>query len=116
MTNSIVVEWYPAGEYSPFPDKEAPEWAFSSHEEFKEWVQGYVCVHCLVDFLDFTGREPETLKEWLGMGCGCEIGVTDESGMIRWDDKMIKTEETVTALNEYREERNDNHKDDTPWG
>jgi hypothetical protein len=104
MDNKITVEWYPAGEDSPFPDPKAIEWAFNSHEEFKEWVQGYVCVHCLVDYLGFRGKEPETLKDWLNMGCGCEIGITDESSMINWNAPMIKTDEVKQILKEYREE------------
>lgn len=104
---SIVVEWYPSGEDSPFPDPKTTEWEFGSHKEFKEWVQGYVCVHCLVDFLDFTKREPETLKDWLNMGCGCEIGVTDTDNIIKWDDKMTKTDAVKVLLDEYRKEMND---------
>jgi hypothetical protein len=103
MNSKITVEWYPYGEASPFPDSTATEWEFSSHEEFKEWVQDYVCVHCLVDFLDFTKREPETLKDWLGMGCGCEIGVTDQSNIINWDALMNKTDVVKQTLKEYSE-------------
>lgn len=99
----IVVEYYPAGEPSPFPDSSAREWTFDTHEQFKDWVQGYVCVHCLVDFLEFTGKEPVTLHDWLHMGCGCEIGVTDENNMINWDDPMIMTEKARTELDNYKQ-------------
>jgi hypothetical protein len=90
-SKSIVVEYLPAGEHSPFPD------------EFKQWVQGYVCVHCLVDYLEFRGKEPETLAHWLDMGCGCEIDVADEHNMINWDDKMEKTEKIRTELDNYKQ-------------
>lgn len=102
MNSKITVEWYPAGEDSPFPDPKATEWTFNSHQEFKEWTQGYVCNYCLVDFLEFTGKEPETLKDWLSMGCGCEIGVTDENEIIYWEDKMNMTEEQRLALDEWK--------------
>jgi len=104
MDSKITVEWYPAGEDSPFPDNSATEWNFVSHEEFKEWVQGYVCQHCLIDFLDFRGKEPETLKDWLDMGCGCEIGITDNGKIIKWDDQMKKTEAVQLLLDEYKKE------------
>lgn len=98
----IVVEYLPAGEKSPFPDPDQITWEFKTHQEFKEWVQDYVCVHCLVDFLDFRGKEPETLSDWLDMGCGCEIDVIDESNLIQWDDLMHKTEEVKTILEDYK--------------
>ena len=98
----IIVEYLPFGEPSPFPEPDKCTWEFKTHQEFKEWVQGYVCVHCLVDFLDFRGKEPETLADWLNMGCGCEIEVTDDSNLINWDDKMIKTDEIKSVLEDYK--------------
>lgn len=102
-SKSIVVEYLPAGEHSPFPDPEKTTWSFNSHDEFKQWVQGYVCVHCLVDYLEFRGTEPETLAHWLDMGCGCEIDVADEHNMINWDDKMEKTEKIRAELDNYKQ-------------
>lgn len=99
----IVVEYYPAGEKSPFPDTNAAEWTFNTHEEFKQWVQGYVCVHCLVDFYDWHRKDPTTLADWLAMGCGCEIGVTDENNMINWDDKMIVPENYAKMRDDHIE-------------
>lgn len=102
-SESIVVEYYPAGEPSPFPDPSVTEWQFKTHDEFKRWVQGYVCIHCLIDFFEFTGKEPETLHDWLHMGCGCEIGVTDDSNLIDWDDKMVKSDDYHKALDDYKQ-------------
>lgn len=99
----IVVEYYPAGEPSPFPDSTAREWSFASHDQFKDWVQCYVCVHCLIDFFEFTGKEPVTLEDWLEMGCGCEIGVLDPQNLINWDDKMAYPESYPEQLQNYKE-------------
>ncbi len=84
----IIVEYYPAGEASPLPNGETVH-LFKTFEDFKEWVQSYVCIHCLVDFYDFYDNAiPSTLKDWLDMGCGCEIGVEDPNDLIDWDSKM----------------------------
>ena len=99
----IVVDFYPAGERSPFPDSSKTQWSFATHEEFKQWVQSYVCIHCLVDFYDFNQKDPETLHDWLDMGCGCEIGVTDEQNMINWDDKMIVPDNYVKMRDDHIE-------------
>ena len=99
----IVVEYYPCGEPSPFPDPNEKEWVFESHEDFKSWVQGYVCVHCLVDFNEFVGRKPETLKDWLHMGCGCEIGVTDVDNTVNWEDRMILPDNFEQVLDDYQQ-------------
>jgi len=102
MTNgSIVVEYYPAGEKSPFSDPDKTMWTFETHEQFKQWVQGYVCVYCLVDFTSFNSRRPETLHDWLEMGCGCEIGVTDESNLIVWSDTMVLPANFEDELQEH---------------
>jgi hypothetical protein len=100
--SEILVEYLPYGEASPFPDPTQNVWRFETHKDFKEWVQDYVCLHCLVDFLDISGKEPESLSDWLQMGCGCEIGVTDEHNMIKWDDKMEKTEYVQSELDNYK--------------
>lgn len=99
---SIIVEYLPVCEKSPFPNPTQDKWEFKTHQEFKEWTQGYVCVHCLVDFLDFRGKEPETLNDWLDMGCGCEIEVIDESNLIQWDDVMYKSDEVKLTLEDYK--------------
>ena len=100
--SEILVEYLPWSEPSPFPDPTQNVWKFENHKDFKEWVQEYVCEHCLVDFLDFRGREPETLSDWLDMGCGCEIEVTDKSNLIHWNDQMIKTDHIKSVLEEYK--------------
>lgn len=99
----IVVEYYPAGEKSPFPNPDVNEWIFETHDDFKQWVQGYVCTSCLVDFLEFRGFVPETLADWLDMGCGCEIGVTDEDKIINWEDRMTLPDNFQTELYNYRQ-------------
>jgi hypothetical protein len=102
MTNgSIVVEFYPAGEKSPFPNPDVSDWTFNSHDELKQWVQDYVCIHCLVDFYDSHQKDPETLDDWMSMGCGCEVGVTDDSNMINWDDRMIVPKEYPKMRDDY---------------
>jgi hypothetical protein len=84
----ITVTYGPAGEASPLPNGKS-EYTFTGFEAFKDWVQGYVCVHCLVDFY-YCNRNtaPSTLKDWLEMGCGCEIYIEDPNDMIDWDIKM----------------------------
>jgi hypothetical protein len=84
----ITVEYYPAGEKSPLPNGDATH-SFETFDDFKAWVQSYVCIHCLVDFYEFSnGKVPTTLEHWLDMGCGCEIGVGDPNNMIDWDSQM----------------------------
>ena len=100
---TIKVEYYPAFEKSPLPNPDEMEWEFQTFEEFKDWVQGYVCVHCLIDYEDLTGEQPTTLKHWLEMGCGCEIGITDESNMIDWNAKMEYPKGYEEARQDYRE-------------
>lgn len=100
---TIKVEYYPAFEKSPFPNPDVSEWEFESHEEFKEWVQGYVCVHCLIDYEEWTGKQPTTLGHWLHMGCGCEIGVDDTDNIIDWDDEMEYTETYLTERKKWSE-------------
>jgi len=87
----IIVEYYPAGEASPLPNGSRTH-SFSTFDAFKEWVRNYVCIHCLVDFKEFAGRNPETIGDCLDMGCGCEIGITDETNMIVWNTKMALPE------------------------
>lgn len=83
----ITVDYYPAGERSPLPNgKETYD--FNTFQEFKDWVQSYVCVHCLVEYQELENEEPSTLSHWLEMGCGCEIGIEDPKDMIDWDAKM----------------------------
>lgn len=84
----IIVEYYPSGEQSPLPNGERM-YKFDTFIEFKQWVQNYVCVHCLVDFYDFNEVVPSTLEHWLDMGCGCEIGIEDQDNIIDWNALMV---------------------------
>jgi hypothetical protein len=88
----IAVTYLPAGEVSPLPGG-LKSYAFIDFDEFKNWVQDYVCVHCLVDFKEFTGKDPITIADWLEMGCGCEIDIEYDEGDIDWDSKMILPKE-----------------------
>jgi hypothetical protein len=83
----IIVEYYPAGENSPLPGG-SREYEFETFSSFLHWVGQYVCINCLVDFTTFHEEEPKTLADWLDMGCGCEIGITDSNDMIFWDTEM----------------------------
>ena len=96
----IQVEYYPAYEGSPLPDGNKC-YNFETFESFKDWVQSYVCRACLLDFKDCAGRNPETIKDWLEMGCGCEIGVTDDTNMIDWNSKMVLPENFEELLDEH---------------
>lgn len=100
----IEVEYYPVFLIaSPLPNKEK-EYIFQTYEEFKEWVQSYVCVNCLLDFELFTCRQPKTIHDWLEMGCGCEIGIADPDNIIQWEDEMIYTQEYLDYREEHMEE------------
>jgi hypothetical protein len=88
----IVVTYLPAGETSPLPGG-LKTYGFIDFDEFKQWVQDYVCVHCLVGFKDFAGRDPETILDWLEMGCGCEIDIDYDKGDIDWNSSMILPKE-----------------------
>ena len=83
----IVVTYMPADEVSPLPNN-MKEYTFESHVAFKEWVLSYVCGTCLIDFEDFYNKVPETLEDWLSMGCGCEIRIEDKNNMVYWNDGM----------------------------
>ena len=83
----ITVEYYPAYERSPLPNGDR-EHVFETYHDFKEWVKGYVCIHCLETFKAWHGKEPETLADWLDGGCGCEIGIDDPDEQICWNDIM----------------------------
>jgi hypothetical protein len=83
----ILVKHLPANEASPLPGG-LKVYGFIDFNEFKEWVQNYVCVGCLVDFKDFTDRDPSTIFDWLEMGCGCEIKIEHDKGDIDWSAKM----------------------------
>lgn len=102
----ILVEYLPADETSPFPDPLEFQWRFEDHQSFKDWAQKYVCVHCLIDYEDFRGLQPKTLKHWLDMGCGCEIFVEDPQKLIDWDADMEYTEAYEKAREEYMMEKN----------
>lgn len=99
----IEVEYYPDGEQSPFPDPNERKWVFETHEDFKSWVQGYVCVHCLVDFASIYNKTPTTLRDWLDTGCGCEIGVTDVDAAINWEDTMALPDSFEQELDDYQQ-------------
>lgn len=91
VNEMIAVEFMPAGERSPLPHGERI-YNFLSFSEFKKWVQGYVCIHCLNDFKDMTEKDPETIEDWLSMGCGYEIYIEDPNTLIDWDAKMVLPE------------------------
>ena len=97
----IKVEYLPFSTNTPLPDPTKTEWVFESHADFKQWVQNYVCIHCLVDFYDLKRQDPKTLDDWLTMGCGCEIDVTDEENEILWDDLMTLPENYATERDNY---------------
>lgn len=101
----ITVEYLPSDPVSPFPDSTQFTWKFETYSEFKEWVQGYVCVHCLVNFEELNGRQPKTLKDWLDMGCGCEIMIDDDRGLVDWEDEMKYTEAYLIERENYLENR-----------
>lgn len=86
---TITVRYLPAHESSPLPNG-AKAHIFASSEEFKVWVQSYVCTNCLVDYHSFAGAKPETLADWLDGGCGCEIGIHDDGNTIEWESKMVQ--------------------------
>lgn len=100
MVEMIIVTYIPSGESSPLPNGKT-ECRFDDFQTFKEWVQGYVCIHCLVDFYDFNEKIPVTLSDWLDMGCGCEIFIEDDSDMIDWDSKMVLPENFAQELAKY---------------
>jgi len=77
----IAVTYLPSDERSPLPG-DVRECRFDDFTAFKQWVQDYVCIHCLLDFYQFTYKAPTTLGEWLDMGCGCEIFIEDENDII----------------------------------
>ena len=83
----ITVHFAPAGETSPLPNGDRTH-NFRDHRAFKEWVLGYVCGSCLIDFELETGRSAETLGDWLSQGCGCEIDIEDPNNLIYWNDAM----------------------------
>lgn len=84
----ITVTYLPAYENTPFKDNET-QCVFQSHEDFKEFVRGYVCNSCLKDFKDFCERDAVSVADYLDMGCGCEIDIEDPNNLIRWDESMI---------------------------
>ncbi len=84
----IVVTFLPSGEASPLPGG-LKTYAFIDFDEFKQWVQAYVCFWCLVDFKDFAEKDPVTIADWLSMGCGCEIRIESDEGDIDWDAPMV---------------------------
>lgn len=94
----IKVEYYPSGEKSPLPEGNS-EYSFETFEDFKGWVQKYVCVHCLIDFYDCNDRKPKTIDDWLDMGCGCEIGIEDPQDMIDWESEMKLPENFEELIN-----------------
>ena len=96
----IEVIYLPAGEKTPLPDGNV-EYEFNDFTTFKQWVQDYVCIHCLIDFYNFADKLPVTLGDWLDMGCGCEIFVYDEKNMIDWDSEMILPETFAQELAKY---------------
>lgn len=101
--NIIKIEYIPSFiTSSPLPNGEKT-YEFCTFAEFKDWVQSYVCIHCLVDFAMSNNRSPETLSEWLDMGCGCEIDIEDDTNQIDWASKMTQPsnlEEELSMLND----------------
>jgi len=83
----IVATFLPSGEKSPLPGG-LEIYAFFNFDEFKRWVQDYVCVNCLVDFKELMGKDPSTIEDWLEMGCGCELDLEYDEGDIDWEAKM----------------------------
>jgi hypothetical protein len=96
----IAVEYYPSGETSPLPNGQQI-YTFITFQEFKRWVQSYVCVHCLVDFKEQNGYNPLTLAHWLDMGCGCEIGIDDPNSIIEQDALMVLPENFENTCKNY---------------
>lgn len=88
----IKVTYLPASSNTPLPDPSKHEYDFETFEEFKQWVQGYVCVHCLILFYEDTNNHPKTLEDWMSKGCGWEIDVSDPDDMIDWDGEMVLPE------------------------
>jgi hypothetical protein len=99
----IEVEYYPSGS-SLFPDPKSSKWHFANAQALYDWVQSYVCQACLVDFYEFHGKYPETLKDWLDMGCGCEIGITDNHNMIDWNYAMKLPDNFDQIVAEYNDQ------------
>lgn len=83
---------------------------FASQKEFVDWVYGYVCIHCLHDYKAFYGRDPETLGEWLDMGCGAEIEIV---GDVNYRQKMTLPAAYFTYIPE--EEGPEEPQPDTNW-
>lgn len=88
----INVAYLPASSNTPLPDPTKQEYDFKTFDEFKQWVQGYVCVHCLVGFYESHLEHPKTLADWLDMGCGWEISVFDPDNEIDWNTEMVLPE------------------------
>ncbi len=55
---------------------------FNTHADFRDWVEGYICESCHSWFEESNGRDMETVREYLGSGCGCEVTIVDPDGMI----------------------------------
>lgn len=100
----IKVTYMPAYERSPLPE-DAREYIFLTFQEFKEWVQNYVCTSCLLDFYDMNGEDPSDLGDWLDMGCGCEIEIDEGEYPIDWHSPMELPENFEELKNKFLDEK-----------
>jgi hypothetical protein len=56
-------------------------------------LQNYVCVYCLIDFKDFSGKDPNVVIDWLYTGCAHELHVECDEECIDWYSPMILPKE-----------------------
>lgn len=96
----ITVTYLPSGETSPLPNNQE-EYTFANVYSFYDWVQSYACFGCLVDFYQLYDKKPETLEDWLCMGCGTEISIDDTMDAIDWDRKMSLSDDFEQWVAEF---------------